>query len=620
MAVPKEMKNRERLIRFLLIMLLATGIGSRAGAQTSYLSKIISVNLSSVSTDEALATIGKLGGFRFSYDADLIRGDKKVSIKATNTHVDRLLKEMLGREITNKEVGNHVILLKNTRREDQKGNRIDEFRITGTVYDATTRNLLDDVTIYEVEKKESALTAKNGTFFMIVPGGKKVRGLCFVKMGYIDTVIFVRPSANQKLDILLKPEQYNLSRIESLPVEVKVTAIDSVGLVTLLVPRETMVNSKNLQVHTTRPFQISFIPYLGTNWKVGGSITNRVSLNLLAGYSGGLKGVEVGGLLNIDRNDIRGVQVGGLGNIVGGKGKGWQIGGLFNYDLKKFEGVQIGGLMNYVPDTISGVQIGGLVNTVMGKIKGVQIAGLTNVVTSNSDGWQVAGLLNVTVKDVKQVQIAGLLNYGHNIDGVQIGGLINIARNHNDGVQIGGLLNYATIVNGLQLGLINISNTVERGIPIGLFSYVQDGYHLFEISGNEIFYGNVAFKSGTRRFYNIFNIGMGSDYKLNFSYGIGTIFPLSKKLSMNIDAFAGFVYHPTDTVYHGLLLKLNPALEYRFARHFAIFLGPAYNCFVFSKGKPSATSRGLSFYDFYFHSTENASIQMWIGGVLGVRL
>jgi hypothetical protein len=112
---------------------------------------------------------------------------------------------------------------------------------------------------------------------------------------------------------------------------------------------------------------------------------------------------------------------------------------------------------------------------------------------------------------------------------------------------------------------------------------------------------------------------MGSDYKLQGSYGLGTIFTLKRKLSMNIDASAGFVYHPVDTIYHGLLLKFNPAVEYRFAKHFAIFGGPAYNFFLFSKGKPSATPRGLSTYDFYFKSTENASIQMWIGGVLGVR-
>jgi hypothetical protein len=228
-------------------------------------------------------------------------------------------------------------------------------------------------------------------------------------------------------------------------------------------------------------------------------------------------------------------------------------------------------------------------------------------------------LLNLTLRDVRHVQIAGLANYGRFVDGVQIAGLVNVARMSNSGVQVAGLLNYATTVNGLQLGIVNVSNTVERGIPIGLFSYVQQGYHLFELSGNEIFYGNVAFKSGTRSFYNFVQFGMGSDYKLQGSYGIGTIFTLKKKLSMNLDASAGFVYHPTDTVYHGLLLKFNPSLEYRFAKHFAVFAGPAYNFFLFPKGDPSATPRGLSNYDFYFKSTENASIQMWIGGVAGIR-
>ncbi|MEI6899829.1 MAG: hypothetical protein WCL00_08125 [Bacteroidota bacterium] len=88
---------------------------------------------------------------------------------------------------------------------------------------------------------------------------------------------------------------------------------------------------------------------------------------------------------------------------------------------------------------------------------------------------------------------------------------------------------------------------------------------------------------------------------------------------MNIDASAGLVYHPTDTIYHGLLLKLNPAVEYRIAKHFALFAGPAYNFFLFTKGKPSATLRGLSTYDFYFKSTQNASIQMWLGVVTGIR-
>ena len=608
-----------RIIRACFFFLLVSLLGATLHAQSSYLSRKVSVNLPSCSLEVALDEIAKAGNFRFSYDADLIPANRQVTVKAQNMQVNALLKEMLGKDVRPREVGNHVILVRN-RSEANKKQPFPVITITGIIRDAADRKPLANATIYETGSKRSAISAGNGTFRLVIPSGRKTGGISFTKSGYADTVIFVRQVENQHVDLLLRPLDGGLNRVSVLPGSLMISSTDSFGLVRWLVPHESMVNAQNLEDRTTRTFQASVIPYIGTNWKVTGSITNRFSLNLLAGYTGGLSGIEVGGLLNITRNRIRGLQIGGLGNIVGGTGKGWQIAGLFNFDLGKFDGVQIGGLFNYVPDTIIGVQIGGLANILSGQIKGVQVAGLANIVTHNCDGWQIAGLMNLTLMDIKKLQIAGLINWGRNLDGVQVAGLVNIARRHNSGIQIAGLLNYATIVHGLQLGLINVSNTVERGVPIGLFSYVQEGYHLFELSGNEIFYGNVAFKSGTRAFYNFVQFGMGSDYKLQGSYGIGTIFTLKKKLSMNIDASAGFVYHPADTAYHGLLLKFNPALEYRFARHFAVFGGPAYNFFLFPKGGPSATPRGLSSYDFYFESTENASIQMWIGGVVGIRL
>ena len=613
------MDAARRLIRDYSLFLLVMMSGTSLFAQATYLSRRISLDIPSCSLEVALFEIGKAADFRFSYDADLIPGNRQVKVNAKNIPVNSLLKEMLGKDVRPREIGNHVILVRN-RAEAKENQPFPDMVVSGIILDASNRKPLANATIYETENKRSAISAGNGRYKCDIPSGKKVRSLTFCKSGYADTIVFIKQAAERRIDVLLYPLQAGLSRMNSLHTPVVINGLDSMALVTWLVPNESMVNAQNLEVRTSRMFQTSIIPYIGTNWKVTGSITNRFSLNLLAGYTGGLKGVEVGGLLNISRNTVSGVQIGGLGNIDGGQGKGWQLGGLFNFDLGKFDGVQIGGLCNYVPDTIKGVQIGGLTNILTGQIKGVQVAGLANIVTHNSDGYQIAGLLNLTLKDVKKVQIGGLVNYGRNMDGLQIAGLVNFVRRNNSGVQIAGLLNYATILHGLQLGLINVSNTVERGVPIGLFSYVQEGYHLFELSGNEIFYGNLAFKTGTRSFCNFVQFGMGTEYKLQGSYGIGTIFTLKKKLSMNIDVSAGFVYHPVDTIYHGLLLKFNPALEYRFAKHFAIFGGPAYNCFVFSKGQPSATSRGLSYYDFYFSSTQNASIQMWIGGVVGIRL
>ncbi|MCX6266393.1 MAG: hypothetical protein NTW16_03420, partial [Bacteroidetes bacterium] len=607
-----------RITKTFFIFFLMNLSGAMLVAQTNYLSRRVSFDLPNCTLEVALREIGKAGNFRFSYDADLIRGSQMVRLKATNTPVNKLLRDILGKDVRPREVGNHVILV-SSKKAGQEKTPFPDIRVDGNILDAFDRKPLADVTVYEVVNKKSAITTESGVYKLVIPSGKKVRALTYCKSGYADTIVFIWQASRQQVDVLLRPVEVSLSRIAVLPGLVTVNVTDQMGLVQWLVPRETMVNSQNLEVRSSRTFQASVIPYIGTNWKVTGSITNRFSLNLLAGYTGGLNGLEVGGLLNISRNTIRGLQIGGLANIAGGRGKGCQIGGLFNFDFGQFEGVQVGGLFNYVPDTISGLQVGGLANIITGRIKGIQISGLANIVTNNCDGWQMSGLLNLTLKDIRKVQISGLVNYGNNLDGLQLAGLINVSRKHNNGVQIAGFLNYSTFVHGVQIGLINVANTVERGVPIGLFSYVQNGYHLFEVSGNEIFYGNVAFKSGTRSFYNFVQAGIGSDYKLQGSYGVGTILKIAKKFSLNVDASAGFVYHPTDTIYHGLLLKFNPALEFRLVKHFAIFMGPSYNCFVFSKGKPSATSRGLSTYDFYFKSTENASIQMWIGGVLGVR-
>ena len=492
-------------------------------------------------------------------------------MKANNTTILSLLNGLFGKEIDQREVGNHLILIRKKNKAPEKQN-FPKIIVSGFLLDAFDRKPLKDVSVYEVENSNSAISHADGSYKLLIPTGKKVRSLTYCKAGYSDTVIFISQAAEIRVDIVLRPIQKAFSKMNALSGALMINRTDSMRLVNLLVSRENMVHSQNLEIGTDRTFQASLVPGIGTNGKVSGAITNRFSLNLLVGYSGGLKGFEAGGALNITRGTINGLQIGGLGNISGGKGKG------------------------------------------------LQIAGLTNITTDQFDAWQISGLLNLTLKDARQVQGSVVMNYARNVDGFQLAGILNIARNHNDGVQIAGILNYATILNGIQIGLINISNTVERGIPIGLFSYVEQGYHLFEISGNEIFYGNAAFKSGTRSFYNFIQFGIGSDYKLQGSYGIGTIFQLRKKFSVNIDASAGFVYHPTGTIYHGLLLKFNPAIEYRFAKHFAVFLGPGYNFFLFSKGEPSATPRGLSNYDFYFKSTEHASIQMWIGGVVGIRI
>jgi len=615
MDVVKQLTKR---IGFLTVAAL---LGLQAVGQRSHLSTKITLSYSSIPLYDALDEISRIGNFSFSYNADLINGDSLVSIDVNNEKVGSVLEHLLGENIRNKEVGNHVILIQSSHRETQgvSGQKT-EYLIQGYIEDGLTGHQLKDATVYEVSRRKAILSDIRGHYSFPLPAGPDIQGLYFAKAGYADTVVFIRPVRDYSLNVTLHPLYGSLFHISSRPAALQVNLIDSMALVNLLVPRKALVTSENLQVYGTRAFQISLIPYVGTNWMNKGSYTSAISFNLLAGYSGGVNGFELGGLVNIVRRDVRGLQIGGLANIVGKNTLGVQVGGLFNVNLGHFKGLQLSGLMNYQRDTLTGTQIAGLCNYLEGKMQGLQLGGLTNITTGHADGWQVSGLANIAFKDVSQAQVGGLVNYGRHVYGIQLSGLVNIAKGNVTGLQIGGLVNYARSVAGLQLGAVNISKEIETGVPVGFFSYVhKGGLHRFEFYADEVFYGNVAFKSGTNRFYNIYQVGVGNSWMINYMYGIGTCFIFSPALSMDISIISGLVFSTTPSLaLHGTLTKLLPALEYRFKKHLALFGGPTYNLYAFDETRTFKPD-GIAPYTFFDQVKGYQRIQMWIGGTVGIR-
>jgi len=607
--------------RWIGLFLIISGLALPAAGQRSHLSKRISLSYSSVPLYEALEEISRVANFSFSYNADLINGDSLVTINIKDAKVGTVLEELLGENIRNKEVGNHVILMQYIPRDERPAsNQKTEYLINGYVQDGRTGHKLKDATVFEVSRRKSVLSDSQGHYSFELPVGGDIQGLYFAKAGYADTVIFIRPVKDYSLNVPLKPLYGDILRVSSRPATLQVNLIDSMALVNILVPRKALITSENLQVYGTRAFQVSLIPYVGTNWMNKGSYTSAISFNLLAGYTGGVNGFELGGLVNIVRRDVRGLQVGGLANIVGKSTLGVQVGGLFNVNLGHFKGLQLSGLMNFQRDTLTGTQIGGLCNYLEGKMQGVQVGGLSNITTGHADGWQVAGLTNIAFKDVSQAQIGGLFNYGRHVYGIQIAGLVNIASGNVTGLQIGGLVNYAKSVVGVQLGAFNISREIETGVPVGFFSYVhKGGLHRFELYADEVFYGNVAFKSGTSKFYNIFQVGTGTSWMVNYMYGIGTSFAFGPKWSLDLNIISGLVFSTTPSLaLHGTLTKFLPALEYRFKKHLALFGGPTYNLYAFDETR-SFKPDGIAPYTFFDQVKGYQRLQMWVGGTVGIR-
>ena len=75
-------------------------------------------------------------------------------------------------------------------------------------------------------------------------------------------------------------------------------------------------------------------------------------------------------------------------------------------------------------------------------------------------------------------------------------------------------------------------------------SFVNHGYHKLEVSADEIFYSNLAFRTGVQKFYNIILAGikpentMNADNVWTFGYGIGMAPPIRRWLHLNVDLTA----------------------------------------------------------------------------------
>jgi hypothetical protein len=291
------------------------------------------------------------------------------------------------------------------------------------------------------------------------------------------------------------------------------------------------------------PVQISFTPGLGTQGKQGQHSINNFSLNILGGRTGGVNGVEMGGLLNMNTMYVRGVQVGGLSNLTG----------------KYVEGVQVAGIHNYVA----------------GNLKGVQVAGINNFVKGSTNGLQIGGIYNHANNEVKGIQVAGITNFAKaNLNGIQISGIGNISREVN-GMQVGGIFNYAKKLRGVQVGLVNFASE-STGYSIGLLNFVPNGYHKLVISTNEIFEANAAYKSGNSKLYTIIIGGISTHNNAraySFGWGLGKEIALTNMFSINPEISSQYVYLGTFKDYNSLN-KINLDFHVKFGKHLSIFAGP----------------------------------------------
>ncbi len=418
------------------------------------LKRTVRVDAQRVRLSEALSLIALDGEFKLSYNAAAINGDSLVNVTANGT-VESVLRGLIGPRFELKETGNHIILL------DQGGVRR-KFIITGAIYDAKTGGPVAQASVHEVDGKRATSSDALGTFALDVGGERDRTALLVMRREYHDTVVYV--GRDGVMPRLALRKRAVLEPVDPICLYDR-CGVEDLGVARLLVPNNQFDLAANLDIVEHRKWQITFVPNVSSNKDIAPVAVNNFSFNVLAGYSRGLKGFELGGVANIESHDVEGLQIAGFTNLVGRNTKGVQIAGTINHTMRTLEGVQIAGFGNAVWDTLAGVQIAGGANVVKGGLTGVQIAGGCNVATQDVDGTQIAGAVNVTPKDVKKAQIAGGVNIGRQVSGAQVAGGVNVALDSVGGGQVGFGANYARHVSGGQVsfGLNVVSEDVSGG-------------------------------------------------------------------------------------------------------------------------------------------------------------
>ncbi|MBC7572618.1 MAG: STN domain-containing protein [Spirosoma sp.] len=547
----------------------------------SPLNRLITLNISNEPLEQALTAISRAGQFSFSYNPALLQQRQPVTLRVASRPVREVLAQLLGNGIRVRARGNHVILLQTNEPEQPKS-----FVLDGYVIDRETSERIGAASIFERTSLRSVNSNDYGYYRLKLPASLSLVRLEVRRQDYQNQSLTVstRRSQPQPIYLTVVPSRITAQPSVIDPLDVKLLPIDTATLTALsdrpvllasvdsmVVPMPSsllersrqrvgrwalstkqLITNINLDRDTLyRTWQVSFVPGIGSNRLLGGRIINDYSINILAGYSLGVRKMELGGFLNMVHDEVYGFQAAGFGNLAGGN----------------TQGVQLAGFTNVVGGRVQGVQLAGFLNTIQGEVQGVQLAGFLNANLKTTTGFQAAGFANIV---------------GDSVRGVQLAGFTNIVRGPLSGWQVSGFINVAGHVRkGHQLGFINVARSSESA-PIGFFSYVhENGYRNAAISTNEVTTANATFRTGVRSFYNIFTAGLNPGKDIwSFGYGLGTTTTDRRGWSLALEA----IMHQLNPTTRGidntnLLLRLSPVVMKRFGGRVGLSVGPTLNAY-----------------------------------------
>ncbi len=373
-------------------------------------------------------------------------------------------------------------------------------------------------------------------------------------------------------------------------------------------------------------FHYGFVHPLEVNGKKAQERNYNFSLNIFNGYTGSIKGAELG-IVNLNKYSVHGFQTGFV-NVVKGNSKGLQIGLFTNVNLQEGVGFQVSGLWTFQKKKFTGFQFSWFGVTTWGDVYGAQASHLWNHAQGNLKGIQFALGPNTVWNNAQGIQMSATFNIVKNWqDGIQFGFLGNYAK-YSKGIQFGAI-NIAAQKSGFQIGVFNYSGNGKTAATLGLINVVRHGYNKLELWGGEFQSFNLAFKYGGKKLYSMVSVGTNPFNENKFwttGWGFGTHIRFSNRFYCDIDQITSLVHiNEAFSIGKGKTTIIN---QIRFTCGFeitpwmAIFVGPVWNSLFSDNNQLRDGKNGIELaptFRTFYGDINQFKFAIWPGIAGGIR-
>jgi hypothetical protein len=292
---------------FIICMMFA-GFTMKAG-QIPYLERTLSIHANGRTLSEVFKTISGQTSVVFSY-SQAFNDKQKVTFNCSKKPLRLVLNELLKETGCTYKIKDKFIILKCDTKPLPPPSVI-----TGYIYNAEDSSVVTNASIYVKQTRHSAQTNEYGFFSLSYSNKLPSISVSFARENYYDSTLVIYNQNEQEVVLYLYP-RYHKKTMDTIMETIAVPEKDSLIVITkkdtVVLPQQRFfsrfwaplkkfnTNLKNISDTLFSNFAVSLVPYLSTNRLLSINTVNKVSFNIVAGYSNGVEAFELGGILNID--------------------------------------------------------------------------------------------------------------------------------------------------------------------------------------------------------------------------------------------------------------------------------------------------------------------------------